>query len=62
MIMSVLYACVCVYLMLAWCPQRPEENVRSLKTGATDSCATPGSAFKKFLGIASPRHTVTGWV
>lgn len=39
--MTVLPACISVYHMHAWCPQRSEEGIRSPGTEVMDGCGPP---------------------
>lgn len=41
MCMRVLFAYMSVHPLLVWGPQRPQEDVRSLETGVTDSFDLP---------------------
>ena len=36
--MGVLPTCMSVHHVHSWCPQRPEDSVKSSGTGATDDC------------------------
>ena len=35
-----LYVCMYVHHVYAWCPQRPEDGVRSSGSGVTNDCET----------------------
>ena len=50
MCMGVLSACVSAYHMHVWCPGRPEESIRSLGTGITDSYKPPCGYWELDLG------------
>ena len=38
---GILPACISVYHVGAWCPQKLEEGIKSLGIGVMDSCETP---------------------
>lgn len=48
--MTVLPACISVYHMHAWCPQRSEEGIRSPGTGVPDNCELPCGCWDLNLG------------
>lgn len=50
MCMGALTACMSVYHVCAWCPQKPVEDIRSLESGVTDNCKFPHECLESKLG------------
>lgn len=48
--MDALTACMSVYHVCSWCPQKPVEDIRSLESGVTNNCKLPHGCLESKLG------------